>query len=199
MDINYNELKIIANDISQKGKECKTNLSIRNNMYPFSKDFLAYLESLNSYEVASIVLDIGRWQKSRKQSFNLSSKPFRYNLRDIVLVNLGASNYGYEASYKHPCIILANGFNWTLVIPCSTGRYNVNSDFIIKAEQVDGFAEKTGIQLDKIRVIDKWRIEGNILGRISAPKFKEINDKLLELYFGQIKKELTIWLKRIEY
>jgi mRNA-degrading endonuclease toxin of MazEF toxin-antitoxin module len=43
--------------------------------------------------------------------------------------------------------------------------------------------EKTGIQIDNIRIIDKWRIEGKVLGRLSATKFKEVNDKLLHLYF----------------
>ena len=190
MDINFSELKVIAKDFTQKGKSCKSNIDIRNNMYPFSKQFMLYLETLDCYEISSVVLDYGHWEKSRKNSFDSSKKPFRYNQRDIVLVNLGACNYGFEASYKHPCIILENGFNWALVIPCSTGRYSVTNDYIMKAEKSDGFAEKTGIQLDKIRVIDKWRIEGKILGRLSALKFKEINEKLIKLFFPQIEKRI---------
>ncbi|MDT8716990.1 type II toxin-antitoxin system PemK/MazF family toxin [Clostridium sp. 19966] len=195
MEVKYDDLNIIADDVNQKTVDCKTNIMIRSNMYPFIKKYMEYLETLNSYEVASIFIDVGKWEKSRKKSFDKSTKPFRYNQRDIVFVNLGASNYGFEASYKHPFIVFANGFNWILGIPCSTGRYKVKNEYIIKGERSDGFQEPTGIQLDKIRIIDKWRIEGDIKGRLSATKFKEINEKLIELYFQNIDKKMKRLLK----
>lgn len=161
-------------------------------MYPFGKEFFNYLESLSSYEVASIVLGVGHWEKSRLDiQNNPNKKPWRYEIGDIILVNLGSVNYGYEASYKHPCIIYANGYNWVLVIPCSTGRYNVKNDHILKGEKSDGFLEKTGIQLDKIRVIDKWRIHGRKLGQVSNPKLNEITNKMIELYFSPVKKRIN--------
>lgn len=159
-------------------------------MYPFSKQFMQYLETLDCYEVSSIFLDCGHWEKSRKNSFDSTKNPFRYNIRDIVLVKLGACNYGYEASYDHPCIVLQNGYNWVLAIPCSTGRYSVKSDYIIKGEPSDGFKEPTGIQLDKIRVLDKWRIDGKVLGRVSGTKFKEINKQIIHLFFPQFEKRI---------
>jgi hypothetical protein len=72
MDINYLELNQIARDTSQKGKSCDTKIEIRNNMYPFIKQFMLYLESLDCYEVSTIVLDYGHWVKSRKNSFDSS-------------------------------------------------------------------------------------------------------------------------------
>lgn len=191
MNIDYKLLQGIIRNMSQKKVAGESSIEIKSNMYPFLKKLFTYIEKLDAYQIAAIILDMGHWEKSRLKSFDKNTKPYKYNLRDIVMVNLGATNYGYEASYKHPCIVLANGFNWILAIPCSTGRYDVKSDYIIKGEICDGFKEKTGIQIDKIRVVDKWRIEENIKGSVSASKFKEINDKIIEKYFEQIQKRLS--------
>ena len=61
-------------------------------MYPFSKEFLGYIETLTTYEIAAIILDNQNWINSRK------SKPITYSYHsgEIVMVNLGATNYGYE-------------------------------------------------------------------------------------------------------
>lgn len=189
MKLDYSELNNIINDVKNKKVDPKLVPEIKGNMYPFAKDFLVYLENLSAYEVASIIHDVGHWQKSRKK-VELKKKPWKYQIRDIVELNLGSTNYGYEASYKHPCIVYANLYDAVLVIPCSTGRYSVNSPWIIKGEPSDGFLRPTGIQLDKIRIVDKFRIRGKVLGQVANPKFNAITNQLINLYFNPVSKRI---------
>lgn len=189
MKVDYSEVTKVIKDINNKKVDSKVTTEIKSNMYPFAKEFLNYLEDLSAYEVASIIHDVGHWQKSRKK-VQSKTKPWKYEIRDIVELNLGSSNYGYEASYKHPCIVYANLYDAVLVIPCSTGRYGVNSPWIIKADSSHGFLKPTGIQLDKIRIVDKFRIQGKILGKVSNPKFNEITDKIINLYFKPVENRI---------
>ncbi|ULO09656.1 type II toxin-antitoxin system PemK/MazF family toxin [Paenibacillus sp. 19GGS1-52] len=186
MEPNYLKLKeIIDNDINKKVPSV-SNESIIQNMYPVSKKLFSFFEQQNSYDTAATMLELKQWQQFKGDD----SKPWRYEIRDIVLVNLGGTNYGYEASFSHPCIIYKEMFNEAMVIPCSTGRYKVKSDYIIKGESTDGFIYKTGIQLDKIRVISKKRIQGKRLGKVGNIKFNEITNTIIDLYFNPVKKRI---------
>lgn len=196
MQVNYTKLnRLVTSD--KKKIFCDNEPDLLCNLWPFIKKYMDYLENLSVYEVSSIFLGIGHWEKSRKSHQRVEAipkkdrpKPWRYEIGDIIFLELGASNYGYEASYNHPCIVLANGWDWVLVIPCSTGRYAVKSTHIIPAEKSDGFLHSTGIQLDKIRIVDKWRIRGKRVGKLANPKLIEVSNKLLELYFEPFKKRL---------
>ncbi|MED4419950.1 type II toxin-antitoxin system PemK/MazF family toxin [Schinkia azotoformans] len=187
MFVDYKSLSKIVDDDNNKSILSKDHEYIKSNMYPFQKKFMNFLETLSAYETASIIKEKGYWEK-----FKTKNSKWKYERRDIVLVNLGASNYGIEASYKHPCIIYANGYYDVFIIPCSTGRYKLadKSDYILKGEKSDGFKEPTGIQLDKIRFIDKTRIDGKILGKVTNDKFNEITNALIELYFNPVKKRI---------
>jgi len=187
MSVNYSVIRKIIEDLKNKSITSISHPDIRANKPHFINKFSSFLNTLSAYDVASIIHDTGHWEKFK---FPTNKKPWKYKRRDIVLVNLGSLNIGYEASYRHPCIIYHNGYNDVLVIPCSTGRYSVKSDYIIKGEPSDGFHEKTGIQLDKIRVVDKNRIEGKVLGRVSNAKFNEITNRLISLYFNPVQKRI---------
>ncbi|WP_180827344.1 type II toxin-antitoxin system PemK/MazF family toxin [Bacillus sp. UMB0728] len=186
MTVNYAEVRRVISNLSNKGIKSVSHHDIVNNKSPFLEKYSNFLDDLSAYDVASIIHDMGHWEKFKYPS----TKPYKYNRRDIVFVNLGSNNIGYEASYRHPCIIYQNGYNDALVIPCSTGRYHVKNEYILKGERTDGFNEKTGIQLDKLRVIDKHRIEGKVLGRVSNKKFNEITNQIIELYFSPVKKKI---------
>lgn len=187
MSINYSVIRTVINNLKNKMIKSISHKDIVDNKPHFIKKYNNFLDTLSAYDVASIIHDVGHWEKFK---FPTKTKPWEYKRRDIVLVNLGSMNIGYEASYRHPCIIYNNGYNDALVVPCSTGRYDVKSDYIINGEPSDGFIEKTGIQLDKIRVIDKNRIEGKVLGRVTNTKFNEITNKVIELYFNPVKKRI---------
>ncbi|MCC0567521.1 type II toxin-antitoxin system PemK/MazF family toxin [Brevibacillus borstelensis] len=189
----YPAIRAIADDDTYKGVSATAEQTILDN-YPLATDKLKnFIDNQSAYDAASVMLEWKHWEQFK----NNTTKPWKYRLRDIVFVNLGASNYGYEASYKHPCIIFGHMFNEVLVIPCSKGRYNKTSDFIIKGETADGFMHPSGIQLDKIRVISKNRIQGTVLGRVAIPKFNEITNKLIELYFEPVKSRIDNLEKRV--
>lgn len=190
MKIDTYNIKKITTTASSRSIQSKNNIHIKSNMYPFSKEYLGYLETLNSHEVASIILDKQNWIKSRT---NKPKKTWRYTPGDIVLTYLGSSNYGYEASYFHPAIVLKNEFNWILVIPCSSTRYGKKDNYTIDAKISDGFSKNTGISLDKIRIIDKSRVlrnaSGGTVGKVNPTLMKKINENIFNLYLDPIKND----------
>ncbi|MGI2295937.1 type II toxin-antitoxin system PemK/MazF family toxin [Paenibacillus sp. GXUN7292] len=186
MTPDYTTLSVIANDERYKQVVSKDNQQIVDNFEPVTNKVINFLEQQSSYDTASVMLEWKQWEQFKGDN----SRPWKYKIRDIVLVNLGATNYGYEAAYKHPCIIYGHMFNEVLVVPCSKGRYNKTSEYIIKGERSDGFMHPSGIQLDKVRVISKKRIQGNVLGQVGNTKFNEITNKLIELYFNPVKKRI---------
>lgn len=189
MDIEKRGIKSLISDMSKKNVSCNDELPIKVSMYPFIKELGTYLESLDAYQVANIIHDIITWKElhSKKELIDKRIETYnyyRYSSRDIVYVKLGGLNIGYEASYYHPAVIISQGYNWVLIAPCSTGRFGKGLNEIIDAyAAVDGVRYDTGIQADKIRVIDKWRIV-NKVGRLSAKKFNKLTDKIIELHFN---------------
>lgn len=108
------------------------------------------------------------------------------------MVYLGSGNYGNELSYYHPAVILHNLFNSVLIIPCSSTISNGNYEII--GEISDGFLNKTSIQLNQIRIIDKKRIlrnsVGGVVGNLSFTKLTEIRKKFLSTFLMTMRKKL---------
>lgn len=188
MNIKHAQIRNIAGDTTKKSIPAKNELHIQASMYPFLKESSSYLECLDAYQAANIIDGVNEWRTLHIKKKNIDQKvesynPFRYSPRDIVFVRLGSTNIGYEPSYKHPAVILQQGYNWVLIAPCSTGRFGKGIREVVDAyAATDGVKFNTGIQVDKIRVIDKWRIESK-LGRLGKTKFEELSNKVLELHF----------------
>lgn len=182
MQVDKNIILTLSKDKTKKSELGKDNLDIRDNMYPFSKEFLGYIETLTTYEIAAIILDNQNWISSRQ------SKPitYSYHFGEIVTVNLGATNYGYELGYYHPAIIWQDLGTAVLIIPCTSTPKQANP-YIIIADQTHGFKNTTTIMLDKLRIVDKRRIKGNkkggVISKLSKDKLDEIRDLLLSTYF----------------
>lgn len=185
------KLLSLSKDKSKRNELGKDNLDIKANMYPFIKDYTTYIETLSTYELSSIIIDKKNWIASKKN--NPHSKTWIYKPGDVVMVYLGSSNYGNELSYYHPAIIFHNLYNSVLIIPCSSSINNGKYEII--GEITDGFQNKTSIQLDKIRIVDKKRIlrnkVGGVVGQISSSKLKEIQEKILMTYLPEYKVELS--------
>lgn len=187
MKLKLNEIRSLASDTSNKHINSKEDINIQASMYPLFKENALYLEELDVYQTANIIDNVNTWQmlhKKKKLIENGSEiyQSYRYAPRDIVMVRLGGVNIGYEASYNHPAIVISQGYNWVLIAPCSTGQFSKNHNTLIKANAPgDGVNRNTAIQVDKIRVIDKWRIQSK-LGRLSANKFTDLTNKFVELY-----------------
>lgn len=182
MQVDKNTILTLSKDKTKKSEFGKDNLDIRANMYPFSKEFLGYIETLTTYEIAAIILDNQNWISSRK------SKPITYSYHsgEIVMVNLGATNYGYELGYYHPAVIWQDLGTAVLIIPC-TSTFKQANPYIVTADQTHGFKNTTTIMLDKLRIVDKRRIKGNkkggVISKLSKDKLDEIRDLLLSTYF----------------
>lgn len=138
-----------------------------------------YIKNLRTLELSSILLSIHGWIKGKGR---FSSRQFQ--TRDIVVADLGLG-YGYEMSYRHPCIVLYDSkAGFCFVVPCSTGKYGKNNKYILDGEVSDGFAEPTGVLLDAARCISKVRIY-NKVGRITVPFLDKLKNELLKLYFSK--------------
>ena len=147
-------------------------------------------------KIASFILSLYRWRTSEENNKlrfhkDKSKRPrvMQYDVRDIIFADFGATNFGVEASFEHPAIVLHNGFYFLVVIPGSTGRSG-KGDYILDADKKENFYHKTGIQIDQIRVIDKSRVIRKT-GKKVPPEFMDkINDVILEKYLFPVKKKM---------
>ena len=80
----------------------------------------------------------------------------------IIFADLGATNFKYEPSFTHPCVVLDQNRNFILVAPCSSKKYGKGYPEIVDATPADGFSCNTGIQTNGIRWISKNRVISTI-------------------------------------
>lgn len=197
LDLNY--LKSITKDKLNRTKDWKSDLRLINEfsfLCTGTKDWIQSNEKIKKSTLASIIISTYRWitaendNKRRYISDNTKRpKPINYEVREIIYAELGGTNFGVEASYEHPAIVLHNGYYFLVVIPGSTGRAS-RSDYIINAGTSENFAHTTGIQIDQIRVIDKSRVIKRTRKKVPEPFMKTINDKILDKYLNPIKKNI---------
>lgn len=175
IDVTY--IEQVQKDKIERNKIASTVTKLMNVCNDLLDNFVELLKSMKVIEVSSIIWSMNRWINSKG---NHNSKVFK--IRDIVEVDLGIG-YGFEMSYRHPCIILKDSnAGFCLVVPCSKGKYGKSNKFIIDGTTADGFAENTGVLIDAIRCISKTRIT-NKVGQITVPFLDKINNAILETYF----------------
>lgn len=192
MELDLKTIISLSKDKSKRKELGRDNIDIKASMYPFIKNYTSYIETLSTYELSAIIIDKRNWIASR----NFKQNTWIYKPGEIVMVYLGSSNYGNELSYYHPAIIFYNLYSSVLIIPCSSTINNGKYEVI--GERADGFQNKTSIQLDKIRIIDKKRIlrnkVGGVVGNVVPSKMKEIQEKVLITYL----KEYDVKIKELE-
>ena len=107
--------------------------------------FQQSLEELKIYD---------HWVKDDREN------PFyeNYDVGSILYCDFGAMNFGFELSFPHPCVVLAQRKAFMLVAPCSTKKYGHNFDDILDGTTADGFQQNTGIIVDNVRWISKGRV-----------------------------------------
>ncbi|WP_310735664.1 type II toxin-antitoxin system PemK/MazF family toxin [Paenibacillus thiaminolyticus] len=107
----------------------------------------------------------------------------------MVFIELGAMNFGYEASYEHPAIIIANSYNTVLLAPCSSKTYGRGRKDVIDLPKSDttGLTSDSGIGVGGIRWISKNRIL-NRSGKVTNPIILEKVDEYLlnSLFFYKV-------------
>lgn len=128
--------------------------------------------TLRAKELAAVIASLAAWAHSKQQDNRMV-----YAVRDIVQVDLGCG-FGYELSYRHPAIVLHDGGQFCLVVPCSTGKYGKNSRYIINGTPEDGFSTNTGVPLDGLRTVSKTRISHKV-GQVSVSFLDRLNAAIL--------------------
>lgn len=164
--------------------------------YSSLKDWVEIAGNYTKSKIASFILSLYRWkiaEGNNKLRFHRdkTKRPriMNYEVRDIIFADFGAINFGVEASFEHPAIVLHNGFYFLVVIPGSTGRSG-KGDYILDADRDENFYHKTGIQIDQIRVIDKSRVIRKTGKKVSIEFMDKINDVILEKYLLPVKKKM---------
>src|SRR5690606_4887240 len=103
----------------------------------------------------------------------------KYNRGDIVMVDLGATNYGHEFQYTHPTVVLWSTKYKVYVVPGTSSKKRLDkpesiAKDIIKAnildhnKMYDGFEKPTALLIWDARWVDKKRIVSGVLGKASS-------------------------------
>ena len=179
--IDFSLLDTLEKDVKTKDTKSFSQSGLIVQFGNMLDNMLDFIKNLKVCETVSIIRSHNNWM-TVKSKFNNS----KFKIRDIVEVDLGVG-YGYEMSYKHPCIVLNDSNDgFCLVVPCSTGKYGKHNKFIIDGEPYDGFKYPTGVLIDSIRCISKTRIS-NKVGEITVTFLDKLNNIILETYFERNK------------
>jgi len=193
-------LKQITKEKINRKQEWKKDTRIVNefdNIFLIVKTWIKNNISYTKSSIASMIISLYRWIKAEEDNkrrfdkdINERPKPLIYQPREIVYIDLGGNNFGVEASYEHPAVVVHNGYYFLLVIPGSTGRFG-KSDYILNANEKENFEHSTGLQIDQIRVIDKSRVIRRTNKKVSVELMGDINRKILDKYLYPVSKELS--------
>ena len=127
------------------------------------------------YEMGHWINYNDRWIHNKN-----SNNTTGYRRGSILFIDLGATNYRYEPSFTHPCVVLAENRDFIFIVPCSSKKYGYGFPEIIDATPADGFSCNTGIQTKSFRWISKNRVISK-LGQVSAPILDKIDNAILQL------------------
>ncbi len=128
-----------------------------------------YYKNATSYELSQMINHIDHWVKDDREN------PYydNYEVGSILYVDFGAMNFGFELSFPHPCVVLAQRKAFMLVAPCSTKKYGHNYDDILDGTLEDGFEYNTGIIVDNVRWISKGRVIAK-MGKVNESFLKKL-------------------------
>lgn len=115
------------------------------------------LKNFSTYEMAHWTNNADRWLSNR-----VATNTTGYARGTIIFADLGATNFKYEPSFTHPCVVLDQNRNFILVAPCSSKKYGKGYPEIVDATPADGFSCNTGIQTNGLRWISKNRVISTI-------------------------------------
>ncbi|WP_158630125.1 type II toxin-antitoxin system PemK/MazF family toxin [Cohnella sp. AR92] len=142
------------------------------------------LQDADAYSLAQWLVHVERWIDDRGKNITAT-----YNRGEILFVEFGAMNYGYEPSYEHPAIVLANAFNTILVAPCSSQTFGKGHRNVIDitVTEATGLTNNTGIGIGGARWISKNRVL-NRAGKVTNPVILDKLDEFLlnNLHFYQV-------------
>lgn len=113
-----------------------------------------YLSNLDAFEMGHAINSISHFLDDKQKTPIDSS----YQRGSIILVDFGCTNFGYEFSYLHPAVVLAQSRYHVFLAPCSSKKFGKGYPDVLDAFQKDGFEENTGVILTGMRWCSKNRI-----------------------------------------
>lgn len=154
----------------------KNNVDVFNSYKSAIWNIIDMIGEFATYEMAHWSAFIDRWINNRTVSNEAT-----YKRGEILLVDLGADNFRFEPSFTHPCVVIKNRRNTLYIAPCSSKKFGKGFFDIIDAYgKRDGFSEKTGIQIEAVRWINKNRVISSV-GQASPRVLDKINEHMLTL------------------
>ncbi len=186
MDINKNIINLIKrNDVKFKNIKFMQDEKLKKEFFTSLKNYEFKLTEQSAYEIAL-------WIESNEKHLSASQQNnfTKYNLGEILLVDLGWNNYDREFAYIHPAIVIKETYTKIFIVPCSSGtprkdkKGNIYPEFEIGTPN-DGFQRNTIVMLYEAKYIDKNRVISK-LGKTSNQFFDKIYNKLFEQIFEPI-------------
>lgn len=130
------------------------------------------------------VIHVDRWI----ENFGLDVKT-KYKRGDIVFVEWGSMNFGFEPSYEHPGLVIANAYNTVLVAPCSSQTFGKGHKgvFDLPKTGAKGLKEDTGVSANAARWISKNRIVDHVGSVLEFKILDQVEEYLMnQLFFTLI-------------
>lgn len=135
-----------------------------------------YLQELKIYDLAQWII-----AHDRVLANLIRDNTAKYKRGDVLMVELGASNFKYEPSFEHPAVVLHNDFRKLLVAPCSSQKFGKGYPEVIDADPSDGgFKKATGIQMNDVRWISKNRVATRLGTITNQSLLNKIDDYMLK-------------------
>ncbi|WP_405131062.1 hypothetical protein MHB43_31810 [Paenibacillus sp. FSL H8-0317] len=150
------------------------------NMHDITSKFKAY-------NMVQWTKYIDHWSNTYGRRFTTN-----YSRGDILMVDLGAMNYGYEFSYTHPVIVVYETLDMVFVVPGSSKKFGIHQQGVVDATSAnDGFDRDTGLLLYNMRWIHKNRIKhatGRQTSQRILKKIEEFNLRINHEYHQEVQR-----------
>ncbi len=173
--INNFQVDALTKIINSKSSSGKDNAIIYAVYASSLTNFNDLTKDFSVYEMAHWINNNDRWIRNRN-----SKNTIGYNRGTLLFVDLGSTNYRFEPSFTHPCVVLAGNRDSILIVPCSSKKYGKGYPEIIDATPADGFSCNTGIQTKSFRWVSKNRVI-SILGTVSSIILDQIDNNMLQM------------------
>lgn len=173
--VNNQQIDALTQSLDSKSTQGKDNLTLYSIYACLITNLFNETGKFTTYEMAHWINNTDRWLHNRTYTNTIG-----YKRGAILFIDLGATNYRYEPSFTHPCIVLSETKYSILIAPCSSKKYNSGYPEIIDATSLDGFSCNTGIQTKSIRWVSKNRVLSK-LGTVSSSILDKIDNQLLNL------------------
>lgn len=186
MDINKNVINLIKrNNVKFKNIKFSEDEKLKKEFYTSLKKYEFKLAEESAYEIA-LWIESNEKQLSAPKQNNFT----KYNLGEILLVDLGWNTYNREFAYIHPAIVINETATKLFIVPCTSGtpRKDINGNIFPEFEigtANDGFQKDTVVMLYEAKYIDKNRVISR-LGKTSSSFFDKLYNKLFEQLFEPI-------------